>query len=373
MFLGARVGLGILALVGTALLQASPAVSVPGWPAPQPGVGWHNLFTAWERWDALWFLRIAEVGYSDSDLSSAFFPMYPMLIRGLAPLLGGHPLAAALLISNAAYLGALYVVYELTRLEFDDHYARRTVLYLAIFPTAFFFFAPYTESIFLLLSAGSFLAAKRKQWAYAGALAALAAATRSIGVVLALPLALEAWSQARTLEHGRIRALMKTLPWAAFSGVGLLAYLFYWYRTNNDWLTPVRDQSGWLREFHFIWDSFVSGTQEAFKFIGQYSGGFLQIDWIIVLVALSLAIWVVRRAGAPYVAYTLVSLLIPLSFIFGGRPFMSMPRFIVVIFPLFWGLVWFADRYRAHDLVVAASAAGLGVCTILYVNWYFIF
>jgi hypothetical protein len=122
-----------------------------------------------------------------------------------------------------------------------------------------------------------------------------------------------------------------------------------------------------------VWDSFISGTQEAFKFIGQYSGGFLQLDWIIVMVAIALAVWVVRHAPAPYVAYTVMSLLIPLSFIFGGRPFMSMPRFIVVIFPLFWALVSVADNHRAHDLIVAVSAAGLGVCTILYVNWYFIF
>jgi hypothetical protein len=277
------------------------------------------------------------------------------------------------LISNLAYLGALYVLYDLTRLEFNDGYARRTVLYLAVFPTAFFFFAPYTESLFLLFSAGCLLAAKRRQWAYAGALGALAAATRSIGLVLVLALAVEAWSQARGTGERRTRTLIRTLPWAAVPALGAGAYLFYWRQTNGDWLTPIRDQSGWLREFHLVWDTFVSGTQEAFKFIGNYSGGFHQLDWIIVMVALAAATWVVLNARFTYAVYTVVSLLIPMSFIFGGRPFMSVPRFVVVIFPLFWALAAFADHLRAHDLVVAVSAAGLGVCTVLFVNWYFIF
>ncbi|MGH2753729.1 MAG: mannosyltransferase family protein, partial [Actinomycetota bacterium] len=372
-FLGARVGLALLALVATALLPANAAVHVPGWDAPNPGPGWENLFTAWERWDALWFLRIATEGYSDTDLSAAFFPFYPLLIRGISPLLGGHPLAAALLISNLAYLGALFAMYELTRTEFDDDRARRSVLYMAVFPTAFFFFAPYTESLFLLLTVGSLLAARRREWALAGTLGALAAATRSIGIVLILPLALEAWDQARSRDEGRIRSLVRTLPWAAFPVTGLLTYLFYWYRSNGDWLTPVRDQSGWLREFHFVWDSIVKGTEEALKFIGAYSGGFHQLDLIVVAVAIAAAVWVVRNVRAPYVAYTVLSLLIPLSFIFGGRPFMSVPRFVVVIFPLFWAFAAFAERYRAHDLVVAVSAAGLGVMTVLYVNWYFVF
>ncbi|MEA2499705.1 MAG: hypothetical protein QOH26_2110, partial [Actinomycetota bacterium] len=74
-----------------------------------------------------------------------------------------------------------------------------------------------------------------------------------------------------------------------------------------------------------------------------------------------------------YVVYTLAALLMPLSLIFEGRAFMSMPRFVLPLFPLFWALSRFAERFRAHDLVVAVSAAGLGVMTVLFVNWYFVF
>ena len=368
-----RIGLGILALVATALVQSNAPTGVPGWEAPLQVGGWHNLFTAWERWDALWFLRIAELGYSNSDLSAAFFPMYPLLIQIFTPLVGGHPLAAGLLVSNVAFLGALFVLYELTYDEFNEHYARRTVLYAAIFPTAFFFLAPYSESVFLLWVLTSLLAAKRGQWALAGAAGAIAAGTRSIGIVLVLPLVLEAWGQARDSAEGRMRTLARTLPWAAGPVLGLSSYLFYWYRSNSDWFTPVRRQSGWAREFNFVWDSLIDGTKAAFHTIGEFPRGNHMMDWIIVLVALAALVWVVRRARAPYIAYAVMSLLVPLSFINAERPFTSVPRFIIVIFPLFWALVAFADRFRAHDLVVGVSAAGLGVCTILFVNWYFMF
>ena len=96
-FLGVRLGLAVLAVVGVGLLpHVAPyaPVGVKGWPAPPYGTGPHVIVTSWERFDALWFLRIASGGYVNGDGSAAFFPLYPMLIRGLSWVIGGHPLAA---------------------------------------------------------------------------------------------------------------------------------------------------------------------------------------------------------------------------------------------------------------------------------------
>jgi hypothetical protein len=68
-----------------------------------------------------------------------------------------------------------------------------------------------------------------------------------------------------------------------------------------------------------------------------------------------------------------VSLLLPLTLAFDGRPLLSLPRFVVVVFPLFWALARLAERWRVHDAVVATSAAGLGLLSVLFVNWYYIF
>jgi hypothetical protein len=369
-FLGVRVGLAILALVAVAVLPSFEAVGAPGWPAPPLGPGWHNLVTAWERFDGLWFLRVATGGYVDGDGSAAFFPLYPMLIRILSPVLGGHPLAAALLVSNAAFLGALVIFYLLTDSEYDEATARRAVLYLAVFPTAFFFLAPYSESLFLLLAVSSLAAARRGRWEVAGIVGALASATRSVGVLLPFPLAVEAFHQWKERRGGLVRPLI----WSAVASVGTIAYLFFWWRKSGDLLAPLHQQAIWQREAALPWMTLASGTREAFRWPGVYPGGYHLLDWLVVVPALAAAGWVAVRARPVFSAYAWASLLAPLALVFPGRPFMSLPRFLLAIFPLFWFPAVLAHRRRwVHDVVVAASAAGLGLMTVLFVDWYYVF
>lgn len=379
-FLSVRVALSMLALLAVALLPHSSAigeaagipvpVNVPGWPAPRITPGWHNLITAWERFDALWFLRIATAGYTPGDGSAAFFPLYPMLIRVLSPVLGGHPLAAGLLISNAAFLGALVVLYFLTSSEFDEQVARRTVLYLTIFPSSYFFLAPYSESLFLLLVVSSLWAARRGKWWLAGVAGALAAATRNIGVLLVLPLAVEGIRQFRE-RGGR---LAPRLLWSGAVVMGTLTYLGFWQGFGGDALAPLHQQATWQREAAFPLTTLVSGTREAFRWIGTYPGGYHLFDWVLVVPALAAAVWVTVRARPTFAVYTWASLIAPLSLVFPPRPFMSIARFILAAFPLFWAAaVWAGRRAGVHEAVVAVSAAGLGVMTVLFVNWYFVF
>lgn len=372
-FLGMRVGLTLLGLLSLSLVPANASTDVPGWPAPTDD-GWSLAVTSWERWDALWYLRIADQGYRADDASAAFFPLYPLLVRGLAAVNGGHPLGAALVVSNVAFLAALVVVHLLTSEEFDRRTARRTVLYLALFPTALFFVAPYTESLFLLLAASTLWAARRQRWLWAGVFGAAAAATRSAGVLLALPVAIEAvrvgW--AGSGAH-RWRRLAAGVGGAALVPVGLAAYLGWWHVAAGDALRPFSSQGGWLREFSLPWETLAAGAREGVRFLGVYPGGFAQTDLVLVAVALAAAVWVARRTPPMYAVWTLSALVLPLLLVFGGRPFMSLPRFVLPLFPLFWALARFADRYRAHDAVVAFCAAGLGAFTLLFVNWYFVF
>jgi hypothetical protein len=375
LWLGARVALAALAIIGVALLPSNPPVSVPGWPAPEGEAGWSNAVTAWERWDGLWFLHIASDGYAEDDGSAAFFPVYPLTIRAVDSLPGIGYLAAALIVSNLAFLGALTAVYFLSKLEWGERIARRTTLYLAIFPTAFFFFAPYSESLFLLLAATSLWAARSERWVVAGTTGALAAATRSIGLVLVAALAAEAVRQARAGHRGSEsgRRLVWPLAWSLSVGLGTALYLLYWEIQAGNWRLPMTSQGGWQRDFSLPPETLVDGSREAFRFIGTYAGGYHLADWVFVVIALAAAVWVAVRLPATYAVYTWLSLLIPLSFVFAGRPFMSVPRFVVTIFPLFWAMAAVADRWRAHDLLVAVSAGGLGVMTLLFVNWYFVF
>lgn len=375
-----RVGLFMIGVLGVALLPANAPAPVPGWPPPALTPGWHNLFTSWERWDALWYLRIAAHGYSPGDTSAAFFPLYPLLTRVGSFLTGGHPLAGAFIVANIACLLAFVVVYLMTERELDERRARQTVLLMAVFPTAYFFFAPYSESVFLLFAALSLFSARLGKWWVAAIAGALAAATRSIGVTLALPLLLEAFRQARTRPPEERRSLSALYPivCSAGPGLGIGAYLLYWKVAHADWLLPFSSQNGWLREFSWPWETIYNGTKAGFDFIGSYPGGYHTLDLVVVAVAFFATVWVVLKwvalkMPAIYGSYAILSLLMPLFLVFGGRPFMSMPRFVLVVWPLFWALGAFVDRFRARDLVVAASAAGLGIMSLLFVSWYFVF
>ncbi len=370
-FIGVRLGLFVLGLLAIAVVPSLAPVSVPGWPAhPLPDPGWHNLFTAWERFDALWFLRIAAGGYRANDGSAAFFPLFPLAVRAVSFLIGGHTLAAGFIVSNLSILGALIVVYFLTTSELSEGAARTTVLLVALFPTSFFFFMPYSESLFLLLAVTTFWAARRDRWFLAAVAAALATATRSVGIVLVPALAVEALHQWR--ERG-VR-LAPRLAAAAFAGTGMLAYLAYWGAKTGDWLAPVNQQANWERHASWPWATLLQGTRFAFRYLGNTNGGYWLIDWVIVVPILAVSTYALFRLRPSYGVYLWGGLLIPLSFIFEDRPLMSMPRFILPLFPAFWGLTLAAERLRIpRTAVVAVGAAGLGLLVVLSVNWYYIF
>lgn len=372
-FLGLRVGLSVVSLAGVGLLPGiDNSVGPPGWPAMEITPGWHNLVTAWERFDALWFLRIATAGYVDGDGSAVFFPLFPLLIRGLSPILGGHPLAAAFLVSHAAAFGSMVALYFLTAGEFEERTARRAVLYLALFPTSFFLLAPYSESLFLLLVLASLWTARRRWWWAAGLAGAGASATRNLGVLLVVPLAVEAVHQWR--ERRDRRALLLSLLWSAVAAAGAVAYLVYWRSSAGDFLAPIHQQQNWQRETSFPLATLVRGTVEAFRWVGQYPGGYHLLDWLVAVPAVLAAAWVVLRTRPVFGAYTVISLAAPLSYVFLPRPFMSLPRFLLVVFPILWPWAVLGLRHRGiHDAVVAVSAGLLTLLTVLFVNWYYIF
>ncbi len=366
-----RIGLLVLALVGVELFTPLRPVSVPGWPAhPLPDPGWHNVFTAWERFDGLWFLRIAAHGYRAADGSAAFFPLFPLSIRIVSVAIGGHPFAASLLVSNAAFAGALCVLYALTASERSEETARRAVLFMATFPTAFFFFAPYSESLFLLLAVTTFWGARSRRWGVAAAGGALAALTRNVGAVLALALAAEAIHRWR--EHGE--SPVPGILAAGATGIGTLGYLASWGIRTGQWLAPIRQQANWERTFSWPWTTLVDGTRFAFRYLGNTNGGYWTIDWLITVPALALSVYALFRFRPSYLVYLWGGLLAPLSFIFPGRPLMSIPRFVLPLFPLFWALAEVSERWHIpRSAVAAVGAAGLGLLTVLFVNWYYIF
>ena len=142
----------------------------------------------WARWDSDFFLRIAQNGYDDA--SAAFHPLYPALIAGLGRVFFGHYILAGLVISLLCCLGSFVLLHRLAGEHLDADGARRSVLYLAVFPMALFLQAVYSESLFLLLVLAAFTFAERDRFAAAGLVAGLAILTRATGLALLPALAL---------------------------------------------------------------------------------------------------------------------------------------------------------------------------------------
>ncbi len=154
-----------------------------------------NVIDLHNRWDAYWYLDIAENGYSlrgeNSQANVVFFPLYPLLIRAFAPLAGGNLVLAGWVVSALFLALAACVLVRLT-LEFHPGIdPGLPVVFLLAFPTAFFLNAVYSESLFLFLSLSMVYCALKRRFVLAAVWAALASATRVAGVFLLVFLLVE--------------------------------------------------------------------------------------------------------------------------------------------------------------------------------------
>jgi hypothetical protein len=357
--------------------ESARAFDAPGLTHPYGG-GVDDLFAPLARWDAVWYLSIAHHGYDGA--STAFFPLYPLLVRALAPF--GQPSALLLMgyfVSLLAFAGALFLLRRLAELELGAAAARRTVMLLAFFPGALWFGAPYSESLFLLLSVGAVYAARTGHWAWAGACAALASGTRSAGVLLLVPLAL-LWWRARARRA-------RDLAWLALAPAGLAAFTGYLALARGDGFAYLHLQEVWYRSFAGPFGAVLEGAVAAWEGARQLLSGSrspvyfeqaggdpfvaaahnLELFAFLVFAAVATA-GVLRRLPAPYGAYTVAALALPLSFSVAPQPLMSLPRFVAVLFPLF---MWLATR-RGYRITLAVSALLLCVLTARYATWHWV-
>ncbi len=337
------------------------------------------------RWDSVWFLTIAEDGYSGDASRAAFFPLYPGLIALLAPVFGS--LMAGVIISVTCFTAALAAFFRLASLELGAGAARWGTMALALFPGAFWFSAVYSESLFLLLSVGAVLAARERRWLIAGVLGALAAATRSAGVLLVIPIAL-LWWDARRSDPDRVP--LAGLGAAFAVPLGLLATCVTFAVIGHGFFAPFDGQENWGRAFRGPWAGIVDGTSAAWDGVRQLLHGPpppLYFDkaggdpmaiarhnvllWLTLVVAVVLLIGAFRRLRPAHSAYALTALLLPLSYPVGPQPLMSLPRFVAVLYPLFLVAgVWLSRGPRwLGVLVLTISAVGLAVVSALVTDW----
>jgi hypothetical protein len=342
----------------------------------RPGYGpvFTRALEAWPRWDAMHYFALAQRGYFGvGQGDTVFYPLYPALLRALAPLLGGDYLVASLLVSTVATTAALACLYMLAESRYGSAAARWAVLALALYPTAFFLLAPFTESLFLALTLGAFLAADARRWWLAGLLAALASLARGPGLLTVPALAWVAWTQWRAaqprpaLRQGAYLAAALALPvggglaflaWRAAAAFAPMGAILREY-SGLEMVDPIRGLVYALRQF---WE-----VHDLQTFLDVASAGAF----------LGLAVAMLRRPRWrvwPWVIYTCANLAFFLSkHSLTASSLQSLARYVLVLFPSFILLGDFLAGCspRVRFACVLASSLGLVLLSALYaVGWF---
>lgn len=326
---------------------------------PQQSKGfWETVALNFKQWDARWFLEVAQKGYESK--SAAFFPLYPMLIRTVSRL-DIDPVWAGLLISNVAFAAACILFYKLVRLDYDDDVSLRALWYMALFPTAFYFFSIYSESLYLVMVLAAFYAGRQGNWVAAGFFAMLAALTRNLGVFMMAPLFYE-YMAGIDFDRRRIRADILGL---LLIPVGTALYCFYLWRVLGDPLAFFKAQSYWGRELHFPWVA----VYRALVYINQdfYLGRHL-LDLIFTLLGLASLVYSFFRLRRSYFWFVAFGLLVPLSSPAPMAALMSMPRFVLVLFPIYI-MMALEVRKPVYQNALTSIMSGL----LVYLNVMFSF
>lgn len=327
-------------------------------PVTEGWAGW--LLGPWQRWDTNWYVAVALQGYSVDETAIFAPPLYPLLIRGLGTLLGGGAVAfllAGLLISNGAYIAGLACFYKLTAWETDVPTAQRGMVYLALFPTAFFFLAAYSESLFLLFTVAALYAARRGRWMWAGIWGALAPLTRLPGAVLIVPLAWEWGHQVLATRRRGGEVSWRGGAWLLLPLLGALVFpLYAWFRLDSGSLfAPFSIHT---QRFHgrFTWPGLC--LVDALRVLA--SGRFRSIepfDLFFALLFIVLTVLVCWRLPRVYGIYMISILAGVLTKTAPIQPLLSVSRYVLSLFPAFILLGRWGRNPWLHRFIVYPSIA----------------
>jgi hypothetical protein len=356
-----------------------------------------SVLEGWVRFDAGWYRSIAEHGYyfrGDKEQSSvAFFPVYPLVMRGLHSVFGGDTAAWGIFITLAAGLTVAVLFYRWCVPRLGEVGARYALGMLLLWPYAWYLFgAVYADALFIALVIGAFSLLERDHLVLATALGAIATATRPVGLAVVIGLL------ARELERqgvfslprvDRIRVAQLTPsaaqppdsgdrpPLIRFDGAklrarsalpllsvaGLVSYIVYLAAKFGEpfaFVTAERAPGWELKAGPHTWfkveffDRLIH-----FPHKGMWYTAGLVVQAVLAVGVLSLTRRVGRRFGWGYAVYVVVVLAIPLI---GSKDFQGIGRYCLAAFPAFAVMgEWLASRRRLATGVLLVSAVVLGL------------
>ena len=364
------------AIWGVAIIQASGSGWEPNklvahsrYTSDPEGVG--RLFSPWQRWDAQYYLRIADDGYSSDDATPSFFPLFPVLMRLVAAVTGQNSLFGSLVVCTIATFWALVFLYLLAADLIDETTARYSVIYWVIFPTGYYLFGGYAEPILVACALSSLYFARQQRWWLAGVFAIGATLARPVGFLIVVPLVIEGWLAGQSLR----KRLTILIPMAGAIVIAMGTWMLYLHIAFNDALLWVHaEEATWHRVFVILGQTVFWTIQNIA--VGRGPTMTNVIDLIltcIVAVALVMA-W--RKLPLSFAVYGVLMVLVPLlnyaQGVFTLMPMAAAGRRALVIFPAFIGLAsaW-RGRWRT-PLWIWGSAGLQLILFILFVQWVWV-
>lgn len=295
------------------------------------------------HWDGRWYLKIVEKGYTLE--ASAFFPLFPGLIRLLSDY-GFDPVESGLFISNTAFFMACWFLYKLVSCDWETGAAVETLWYMVLFPTSFFFNMVYSESLFLLLVVLTFYGSRTGRWWLSGVAGLLASMTRNTGVLLIIPVLYEYLA---SLEF-KLKKVDLNILWVGLMPVGLVVYMAYLAKIVGDPLGFITAQKFWLRSFSYPWQA-VYLTLKNIHADFQRGRNFL--DLLFTVLGIWAAVASVRKIRFSYWIYMVMGLFVPMWAASPYAGLYSMPRFILVLFPVYIVTALFIKSMNVRTALLA--------------------
>ena len=322
------------------------------------------LLGMWQRWDAIHYLRIALFGYTDAQLT-AFFPLLPFVSRLVSYIFGGDVLFASILVTNSAFFISLRLLYGIVEELFSADTASNTLFYVIIFPTAFFFYSIYPQSLLLMLVLIAYWCARHGKWTvvlFAGFFAGL---THPTSVVLSL---LIGWEAVRTIarkEPGN-RIPMVLAPFMNLIGTGSF---FLWRNMAGFASYQEVQQQMYSINIHFPWEG-MAAIVSFIMHLPLKMENF--VGWIyifIFLVILGLTLVSITKVPWAMWIYQFGVILLILSIVLVNDPLLGILRYPLIMFPIFIEMALLIKR-KGMRLIVFSSFTILSmVCSAMFFLW----
>ena len=322
-------------------------------------------------WDGLWYLDIVRDGYPRSipdpvsyyidEARAAFFPLFPMLVRGLDAVLPGGDTLAALALNAVLGLVAIVLIGLLAQRLYGQATARRTIVLASFFPGSFVLSFAYSEALMLVLSAACLLMLLDREWTAAGVFAALATATRPNALAL---VAACAWAAGVAIHR---RREWRSLTAVALAPVGFITFQVWLGEHTGERRAWFRVQrQAWEESASFGWTA-VKNTVEAVTHPLTSPTDTITALSVVATVVLVVLAWKVRLDWTLTV-YSWVVLALMLT----PATVTARPRFMFTAFPLLIAASYWYETRRLRDdglvwlLTISCCAAGLATLTGLY-------